>query len=140
MAIDSCFGIGLSDAISKGIINKTADFTFLFALALVQVPVALVYLKIEKQDMKFWQETVRSWGDYRHALIGSVFIVIGTGLLWIAFASTLASIASPITATSGVLVVLLAVIFMDEKMTLKSVLGMIFVLIGVIGLSLVLGG
>src|SRR3989344_4138385 len=43
--------IGLSDTISKGYNNRSYDFSFLFALGFVQIPVALAYLRIEKQSL-----------------------------------------------------------------------------------------
>ncbi len=137
----AAIGIGLSDTLSKGVIDRTADFTFLFALALVQIPVALVYLRIEKQSpVKSLIGAFKESEKYKHAIIGSLFAVIGTGLLWVSFSQTLASIASPITATSGVIVVLLAIIFMDEKITVKNVVAMLLVFIGIMGISLVSGG
>ena len=113
--------IGLSDTLSKRVINKTMDFTFLFALALVQVPVALVYLNLEKQNiLKELSEIKTKTYDYKNAIAGSLFNIIGTGLLWIAFSKTLASIASPITATSGVLVIIISLLFLDEKISWRQ--------------------
>ena len=129
-------GVGLSDSFSKRIINKTGDFSFLFMLALVQLPVAYLYLKIERQKVfGSITNTIKNIKSYKFPLAGSFFNIIGTGLLWISFSFTLASIASPITATSGAIVVLLAVIFMDENISIKSILGLFMVFIGIIGIS-----
>src|SRR3989344_6427710 len=43
--------IGLTDTISKGYINRSNDFSFLFSLGFVQIPVAIAYLRIEKQSL-----------------------------------------------------------------------------------------
>ncbi len=129
-------GIGLSDSLSKNVINKTNDYSFLFMLSLVQIPVALAYLRIEKQDLTInIKKTFREIKNYKQALFGSFFNVVGTGLLWISFTKTLASIASPITATSGALVVLLAVIFLEESLTVKGLIGLIMVFLGIMGIS-----
>jgi len=97
----------------------------------------LGYMRIEKQNaLESIKGAVSNLNHYKHALIGSLFSVLGTGLLWVSFANTLASIASPITATSGVIVVLLAVVFMDERITLKSIIAMMLVFIGVMGISI----
>jgi drug/metabolite transporter (DMT)-like permease len=136
--IIAAVGVGLSDTLSKKIINKTNDFTFLFALALVQIPVALIYLKLEKQHItKELKVIKRKAYDYKNAIAGSLFNVIGTGLLWIAFSKTFASIASPITATSGVLVIIISLLFLDEKISLRQILGTVFVFTGIIGITLV---
>lgn len=132
----AAIGVGLSDALSKNIINKTADFTFLFALALVQIPVALTYLRLEKVNIApVLRDILRKSDDYKHTIFGSLFNIIGTGLLWVAFTFTMASIASPITATGCVFAVILAMLFMDEKVTRVQLFSIILVLIGVLGIS-----
>lgn len=136
----AAIGIGLSDALSKHVIDATEDFTFLFMLAIVQVPVAWIYLKLEKQTLRPTVDILRSnpreLGD---AVAGSLFNIVGTGLLWISFSLTIASIASPITATSGAITALLAVIFLDERVTLRAAVGLIFVLLGVAGITTEMG-
>ncbi|MDP2860387.1 MAG: DMT family transporter [bacterium] len=134
--IIAAIGIGLSDTLSKGAINRTGDFSFLFTVSLMQIPVSIIYLKLEKQKLiKTLIKITREKAAYRNAIIGSLFSTIGTGLLWISFSKTLASIASPITATSGAIVMLLAVIFLDEKINLRSVTGLLLVFLGIIGIS-----
>jgi drug/metabolite transporter (DMT)-like permease len=133
--------IGLSDTLSKGFINQTNDYTFLFALALVQLPVAIVYLRIERQSFTgLMKEVAHSPAHYKQALGGSFFSVIGTGLLWVSFTLTLASIASPVTATSGAIVVLLAVFLLDENLNIRTLIGLITTFAGVIVISAVNGG
>ncbi len=135
--VAAAVAIGLSDTLSKKIINRTGDYSFLFMLALVQIPVALTYLAVEKQKIGIIvSETKRNFGQYKFALLGSLFSTIGTGLLWLSFSNAFASIASPITATSGALVILLAVIFMDEKLYVKTAIGLSMVFIGIMGISL----
>lgn len=134
--IIAAVGIGLSDTLSKRIIDKTGDFTFLLALALVQIPVALVYLRLEKQDILINLLKVKKNAyDYKNVIAGSLFSIIGTGLLWVSFSKTLASIASPITATSGALVLILALLFMDEKIKVRQLAGILLALAGIIGIS-----
>lgn len=134
--IIAAVAVGLSDTFSKKIIDKTMDFTFLFALALVQIPVALIYLRLEKQNIINELKVIKQKTyDYKNAIAGSLFNIIGTGLLWISFSKTLASIASPITATSGVLVIILSLLFLDEKMSFRQLLGVAFAILGIIGIS-----
>lgn len=135
--IIAAMGIGLSDTLSKGAIDKTGDFSFLFALSLVQIPVAYAYLRLEKQKLTpVWKEISKNAADYKIALIGSFFNVVGTGLLWVSFSRTLASLASPITATSGVLVVLFSFVFLDEKLTPRHIIALVLVFAGILGISL----
>lgn len=135
--IVAALGIGLSDTLSKRIIDITSDFTFLFVLALVQIPVALIYLKIEKQNIfTNLREVTTKIEEYKNAIAGSLFNIIGTGLLWISFSKILASIASPITATSGVLVLIIAFLFLDEKIGWRQLLGILLVFFGIMGISI----
>lgn len=130
-------GIGLSDSLSKHFINQSNDYSFLLVLALIQIPVALVYLRMEGERIgKVWEDLRTNAGRYKQAIAGSFFNVIGTGFLWMSFSFTLASIASPITATSGAIVVLLATFLLDENLNWRSILGLVMVLGGVIGISL----
>jgi drug/metabolite transporter (DMT)-like permease len=48
--IIAAIAVGLSDTLSKSVINLTSAFSFIFALAIVQVPVSLLYLFFEKQN------------------------------------------------------------------------------------------
>jgi len=130
-------GIGLSDTLSKGFIDKSGDYSFLFALALVQIPVAFIYLRLEKQGvMSSLTDVFSQARKYKQILAGSFFNVVGTGLLWVSFTYTLASIASPITATSGALVVLFAVFLLDEDLNWRSALALVLVFIGIMGIAL----
>jgi drug/metabolite transporter (DMT)-like permease len=134
--IIAAFAIGFSDALSKKVIDQTSSFSFLAALALVQIPVALIYLKIEKQKIRKIVKSVRkNVGEFKYPLLGSIFNVIGVALLWLSFENTMASIASPITATSGAILILLTILFMDEKIKLKNLIGITLVFIGIFGIS-----
>lgn len=134
--IIAAVAVGLSDTLSKHVINQTSSFDFIFALALVQFPIALIYLKIEKQNAATILIAARkNIQNFKFPLLGSFFNIIGTGLLWLSFNYTLASIASPITATSGAIMVLFSTIFLDEKISWKNFLGILLIFIGVLGVS-----
>lgn len=134
--IIGAIAIGLSDTISKGIINKTSAEAFVFALAFVQVPVALLYLKIEKQSVAPLIHLSKTIRTYHFAILGSFFNIIGTLFLWLAFGKTLASIASPITGAYPVLLVPLAILFLKEKLAKKDLFGILLVIAGIIGLGI----
>lgn len=129
--------IGLSDTISKGYINRSNDFSFLFSLGFLQIPVAVAYLKIEKQSlMRSLEGLIKKFKDYQHALLGGLFNIIGTGFLWLSFSFAPASIASPITGSSGALVVLFSRFILKEKITMRKYLGILLAFIGVIGITI----
>ena len=130
----AAISIGLSDTISKGYINRSADFSFLFTLGLVQIPVALAYLKIEKQSFAVSVRGVfKKIADYKFALFGGLFNIIGTGFLWLSFSYSPASIASPITGINGVLTVLLSRFLLKEKVAMFKYVGIVLAFVGVLG-------
>jgi drug/metabolite transporter (DMT)-like permease len=127
--------IGLSDTISKGYINRSGNFSFLFSLGFVQIPVALAYLRIEKQSLVSSLEgVIKRFKEYKFALLGGLFNIIGTGFLWLSFSFAPASIASPITGTNGVLTVILSRILLKEQISKRKYIGIVLAFIGVVGI------
>ena len=60
--IVTAIAIGISDTLTKGIIDKTSSFNFLVAIAIVQIPVALIYLLITKQKFNLIVENLKAGG------------------------------------------------------------------------------
>lgn len=58
----TAIAIGLSDTLTKGIINSTSSFNFLVAIAVVQIPVALIYLLITKQKFSLIVTDLKNGG------------------------------------------------------------------------------
>ena len=133
--------IGLSDTISKGYINRSDNFSFLFSLGFVQIPVAIAYLRIEKQSlMRSFEGVIKRFKEYKFALLGGLFNIIGTGFLWLSFSFAPASIASPITGTNGVLTVILSRILLKEQISKRKYIGIALAFIGVIGILVLRAG
>lgn len=129
--------IGLSDTISKGYINESGDFSFLFMLGFVQIPVALAYLRIEKQSFsKSISGVIHKFNDYKYSLLGGLFNIVGTGFLWLSFSFAPASIASPITGVSGAFTVLLSKLLLKENISRRKYLGVALAFVGVIGIAI----
>lgn len=130
--------IGFSDTISKGYINKSQDFSFLFALGLIQIPVALAYLRIDRESATHaLRSTFKKISVYKNALLGGLFNIVGTGFLWLSFYYAPASIASPITGVSGALTVVFARLSLGEKLSVRKYLGILQTFIGVIGIAII---
>jgi drug/metabolite transporter (DMT)-like permease len=135
-ALSGAIAVGLSDSLSKRAIDQVSMQDFLVALAVVQLPISLVYLKLEKQSFKEIIKSVKKLEKYRFAILGSVLNVVGVLFLWLSFENTLASIASPLTATYPVLMVILAHFLLKEKIKRKDYLGIALVLVGVVLISI----
>ena len=124
--------IGLSDTLSKNVIDTIDLGTYLLALAWAHVPIAIIALALSKEYKNFKLKL----GDYKFAITGAIIHSIGTLLLYVSFNYGNASILAPITATYPVLIILLSVTFLKEHLTIKDIIGLIFVFVGIIGVSL----
>lgn len=127
--------VGISDTLSKGIIDKTSAESFLFGLAIAQIPVALGYLKYERQAIPRLKKIRAEWATYKYAALGSVMNVLTVLFLWLAFARAPASIASPITASYPGFVILLAIVFLKEKVARNDYAGFVLIVTSVMGIS-----
>lgn len=131
----AALAVGLSDTLSKSIIDMTSAESFLFGLAFAQIPVALGYLWYEREKIPTVTIVKKQWSFYKFALLGSLLNVITVLFLWLAFQQAPASIASPITASYPGFVVLFAVIFLKEKVVKKDFVGFVLIVVSVMGLS-----
>jgi drug/metabolite transporter (DMT)-like permease len=130
-------GIGLSDTISKGYINRSGDFSLLFMLGFVQIPVALAYLKLEGESIKrAVTGTINRIRDYKYSLLGGFFNIVGTGFLWLSFSYAPASIASPITSANGALTVMLSYFLLKSRVSWKKYIAIIITFVGVVGIAI----
>ncbi|MCB9822888.1 DMT family transporter [Candidatus Nomurabacteria bacterium] len=129
--------IGLSDTISKGYINRSGDFSLLFMLGFVQIPVALAYLRIERESVaKAIVGTLKKVKFYKYALLGGLFNIVGTGFLWLSFSYAPASIASPVTGASGALTVMLSHYVLKDRISLRKYLAILVTFVGIIGIAI----
>jgi len=134
-AIAGALAVGLSDTISKGVIDETSAAAFLFGLAIMQIPISLAYLRFEKQSLKKVIKFTKQMDKYRYSLLGSLFNVLGLIGLWLAFEYTYASIASPLTAAYPGIMIILAYFWLKEKPRRIELVGLGLIIIGVIGIS-----
>lgn len=129
------FAVGFSDALSKGVIDETSAATFLFALAIMQVPVALVFLKHQKESFSQFVAIFTQIRKYGYSMAGALLGVTAVLLLWLAFEATYASVASPLTASFPLFTIILAYFWLREKLTLRDGLGVLITIVGIIGIS-----
>ena len=135
--IITAVAIGLSDTLTKTVINKTSSFSFLIAIAIVQLPVALIYLKISKQSFSKIKNEIKDMKEYKYSLYGSLFNILGTGCLLVSFNYALASIVSPLTAIYTPMVLIYSFVFFKEKISKVNLLGIITAFIGTFGIILI---
>lgn len=136
--IITAIAIGLSDTLTKKVINETSSFDFLVAIAIVQIPVALIYLKIAKQKFSnIFKEIKSGMKEYKYSIIGSLLNVLGTGCLLVSFNYGMVSIVSPLTAIYTPFVLLYSIIFLKEKINKLNLVGIITALVGTFGIIMI---
>ncbi len=136
--IITAVAIGLSDTLTKKIINDTSSFSFLVAIAIVQIPVALIYLKIAKQKLSgIFAEVKNGIKEYKYSIIGSLLNILGTGCLLVSFNYGMASIVSPLTAIYTPFVLIYSFMFLKEKINKINLIGIITALVGTFGIIMI---
>lgn len=134
----TAIAIGFSDTLTKGIIDETSSFDFLVAIAIVQIPVAIIYLILTKQKFKIILDDLKEGvKEYKYSIIGSLLNVLGTGFLLVSFNYTYASIASPLTAIYTPLVLIYSFAVLREKISKVNLAGVVLALIGAFGIILI---
>ncbi|MBI3485913.1 DMT family transporter [Candidatus Daviesbacteria bacterium] len=136
-AIFAAVGIGAADTLTKYYITKTSVGSFLFYVSIAQFIISFIYLRLEKESLGQFKSILSKLKEYKYALLGSLTVSISVVFLFLAFSFTLASIVSPINASYPVLTVLLALIFLKEKITPKNAIGLALVIISIIGVGFV---
>lgn len=127
----TAIAIGLSDTLTKGIINKTSSYDFIVAIALVQIPVSIIYLIITKQKITLILHNLKNGiKEYRYSIVGSILNVLATGCLLISFNYTYASIASPLTVIYTPFVLIYSFFILKDKISKINLCGIILALVG----------
>lgn len=134
-AVFAAVCIGASDTLTKYYINKSSVGSFLFYVSFAQLVVSFIYLRIEKQPLNQLKEIGSRFKDYKFALLGSLCIAAATMFLFLSFNFTLASIASPIAASAPIVTVILALIFLKDKITAKNWVGLALVMTSIIAIG-----
>lgn len=133
--IITAVAIGLSDTLTKKIINDTSSYNFLVAIAIVQIPVAIIYLKVAKQKFtNIFKELKNGMKEYKYSILGSLLNVLGTGCLLVSFNYGMASIVSPLTAIYTPIVLIYSFAILKEKINKVNLIGIIAALIGTFGI------
>ena len=127
--------VGLADTLSKGIIDKTSAATFLFALAIMQVPVAVAFLIVQKQSIAQFKQVIMHFKVYIYSALGALIGTVGLVFLWLTFEATYASVASPLTAIYPGFTAILAYLYLKERISKRDALGIAIIVAGVAGIS-----
>ena len=130
--------VSISDVVGKHVVDQTSAGTFLIALALAEVPVGIVFLRLQKQKISQLKTFFSHFSDHKFAFLSGLFSTLALVTFWLTFEALPASIASPLTAVTPVFVFALGTLFLKEVVTLKNTVGLFFVVSGILLLSFVI--
>lgn len=133
--IIGAFLIGFSDAFSANFIDKASVGTFLVGVAIGHIPVSAFFFLFFREKIVDMLEPVRQFKKNKYGILGVLFVSLATATIFTAFQFGDASIVSPISSTFPVTTVILAVLVLKEKVSLKDLIGIIITIIGVLGVS-----
>ncbi len=136
LPISAAIGIGFSDTLAKTYINAVGASNFLVATAIMQFIVSLICFVLAKGRFNEFKIAIQKIREYKQSIIGAFLFAVVILFMFLAFEYTDASIASPIIGSSPVFLVVLARIFLKEKLSKKNMFGIVFVLSGIILASL----
>jgi len=134
VTILAAIAIGFADVISKPFVDEYNPFTFLLALAVAQPVVALCYTSLVGETKKIL-DIPKNIKKYTPAILGGFFSAAALIFFWLSFSETLASIASPLTGTTGVFIALWAYVLDKEKFFFIKIIGILMIVLGVIGIG-----
>lgn len=126
-----CNGVG--DFLSKIGVVRTGPYNFLLALAIGYVLSIGVNLLFDRKGIR--RSPWKAPKLFIYTLIGTGFVEVGLIALNLAFETGPASLVSPIISSSIVVTVILAALFLKEKVTKIEFLGLITTISGIILLS-----
>lgn len=132
----AAFAVGISDVAGKNMIDQTSAGTFLIALAIAEVPVSLVFLRMQRQKLSQLRTFFVQFQEYKYAFLSGLLGTITVLLLWLTFEALPVSIASPLTAITPIFVFILGIVFLKDKISIKNTFGLIVVTAGILLLSL----
>lgn len=120
---------GIGDFLAKVTINRSDAYTYLFALGLAYVPVALVNYLLDAKGRRMPKFTLPA---FMPTIIGTGLIAMGFITFNLAFSSGLASLVGPISSSYVAILAILALVFLKEKITRIQLVGVIAAAVGVV--------
>lgn len=120
---------GFGDFMGKLALSKSDVHTFMFVFALGYIASMIFLYIVDKKERNFPKMNQRKMIP---TLSGTFLMEIGTLFVYLAFSLGKASLVSPVSSSFAAVTVILAVIFLREKLTKTQVIGIILAVLGII--------
>lgn len=121
--------MGFADFLAKIAINMSDGWTYTFTSGVSFIPVTIVLYLLDKKGRALPKFNLKK---FLPTFIGVTMVEIGLVPFNLAFASGLASLAGPVSTTYVIITVILAFIFLKEKVTKIQLAGITSTVIGII--------
>lgn len=128
---------GFADVAGKYAIDGASAGTFLIALAIAELPVSLIFLKIQKQSLSQFRTFWSQFNTYKYAFFSGLLSTITLITFWLTFERLPASVASPLTGVTPIFVFVFGILMFKDKVSVKNTIGLTIVIAGVLFLSVV---
>ncbi len=123
---------GAGDFLIKDMITSFGPYSYSFAFVIGWILVSLIVAVFDRKNIK-----VKLSQNFAYLVSGAVFLFSGYILLHLALRDGLVSIVTPITAASAVISLLLAIVWLKEKIKTYQIAGAVLAIAGVIIISIV---
>jgi transporter family protein len=128
-AIIGAFASGIGDFFAKVAIERTDTFTYIFAYPIGSAVVTTLNYLLDKRGREM--PSLRQKGSLP-TLIGVTTIEIGLFFFYLAIGSGLISLVSPISSVYVAITVILAYIFLHERINKIQAIGILFSFTGIL--------
>lgn len=123
---------GFADFVAKGVVNKTAMGDYFMMYALATLPGIVLAYTLDKKG-RVWPTV--SGSVWWWVLLGALFMELGNVSFFTAFSRGPASLVSPFVSSYQALTVILAFLFLKERLTKVQALGVGLAVLGIIFLG-----
>jgi len=121
------FASGFGDFLVKLMINKFNPYSYSLAFVVGWLFIALLLLAFDRKHIE-----IRRSKDFLYLILGTVFLFVGYIFLHLALKSGKVSIVTPITASSAAISLLLAFVWLKEKVTRYQIAAVFLIVLGVV--------
>lgn len=128
-ALVSAILIGLGDFVAKFVIDRIGPGNYFLLYGPGFIPGLLVAFLVDKSGRRWPRISAPLW---LLSILGVSLIVLGIGFFFTAFSKGPASLVAPISSSYAVITVVLAMIFLKEKLTKTQALGVALAVLGII--------
>ncbi len=126
------FATGAGDFFIKDMISAYGPYSYSLAFVVGWLFIALIIAVFDRKNIK-----IKLSRNFAYLTSGAVFLFSGYILLHLALEDGLVSIVTPITAASAVISLLLAIVWLKERIKTYQIVGAVIAITGVIIISIV---